>query len=182
MKLRGRSWRRFGLMRPRSVAGWLLTIGLAVVTVLAVLVTIPTVVVPVLQSLFSNAAWHGPGQSFEFLYGQPLILVAYIVIIGWGGAAFGEEMFSRGLMMNRLAEVFGLSKLGWIIALIGQAVFFGAAHAYQGTVGMFMTGSVGLIFGVFYLIGKRNLWPLILAHGTIDTIGLIQLYVANPVS
>jgi len=182
MKLRGGSWRELGMKLPKSKSTWVLTIGLSGLTIIAVFVSIPTVLIPLLEVLFSDLDWHTGEHTFDFLYGRPLVLVAYIVVIAWGGAAIGEEMFSRGLMMNRLAEVFGFSKLGWLVALIGQAVFFGAAHAYQGTVGMFVTGSVGFIFGVFYLIGRRNLFPIILAHGIIDTIGLTQLYLANPVS
>lgn len=66
--------------------------------------------------------------------------------------------------------------------LFGQAAFFGLAYACQGIGGVFLTGSIGLIFGAFYLILKRNLWPFILAHGTIDTVSVIQLYPGNPVT
>lgn len=182
MKLRGGSWHDLGLKKPGSVGSWALTLGLAAAAIVTVYISIPTVVVPLLNALFDDLNFHTSGHAFDFLYGRPFALAVYIVVIAWGGAAFGEELFSRGLMLNRLAEVFGFSKIGWLVAVLGQAVFFGAAHAYQGTVGMFLTGSVGLIFGIFYLVGKRNLVPLILAHGIIDTIGLTQLYLANPVS
>ncbi len=41
---------------------------------------------------------------------------------------------------------------------------------------MFKTGAIGLVFGIAYLAVQRSLWPLILAHGLIDTIDMITHY------
>lgn len=55
-----------------------------------------------------------------------------------------------------------------------------ARHLYQGLGGALMTGAVGVLFGVLYLVMKRNLWPLIIAHGIIDTLTLTQIYLLPP--
>lgn len=44
---------------------------------------------------------------------------------------------------------------------------------------MIATGVIGFIFGLYYLIGKRRLAPLILAHGVINTIGMVANYVSD---
>ncbi|WP_271185718.1 hypothetical protein [Maricaulis virginensis] len=31
-----------------------------------------------------------------------------------------------------------------------------------------MTGMIGVVLGTLYLVFKRNLWPLILAHALVD--------------
>jgi len=35
---------------------------------------------------------------------------------------------------------------------------------------------IGLVFGVSYRVGGRNLWPLILAHGLIDSMDMVGHY------
>ncbi|WP_174754922.1 CPBP family glutamic-type intramembrane protease [Arenimonas daejeonensis] len=41
--------------------------------------------------------------------------------------------------------------------------------------GIVVTGCIGLVFGLLYL-RLRSLWPLVIAHGLVDTIGLVALY------
>ena len=55
-------------------------------------------------------------------------------------------------------------------------MLFGMLHTYQGLLGVITTGVVALIFGVFFLLQKRNLWILIIVHGLIDTFGVVQFY------
>jgi membrane protease YdiL (CAAX protease family) len=53
---------------------------------------------------------------------------------------------------------------------------FGAAHVYQGLSGAISTGLIGLGFALLYVgTGKRLLAP-VLAHMTLDAIGVTQLY------
>ena len=90
--------------------------------------------------------------------------------------AFGEEMLVRGFMMNRLAQLFGSTRAAWATALVISAVIFGLMHVYQGTMGVLLTGAVGLVFGAAYLIVRRNLWVTIIAHGVIDTLAFVAFY------
>ena len=76
----------------------------------------------------------------------------------------------RGFVLNRLADLFGQSRIGWTLAILIQAIIFGLLHLYQGVPGMVGTGVVALIFAAIYLIGKRRLLPVILGHGIINTI------------
>ena len=71
----------------------------------------------------------------------------------------------HGYILNRLADLFGTSKIGWSLALFFHAILFGWLHAYQGLPGIIGTAVVALIFGVIYLLAKRRLFPGILAHG-----------------
>ena len=82
--------------------------------------------------------------------------------------------------MSRLVDLQGRQTiLAWILAAILQAVIFGLAHAYQGPVGVIKTGAIGLVFGLAYLAVGRNLWPLIIAHGLIDSIDMVTHYLGG---
>jgi membrane protease YdiL (CAAX protease family) len=71
------------------------------------------------------------------------------------------------------------TKLAWAIALVVSAVIFGLGHAYQGPAGVIKTGAIGLAFGLAYLAVGRNLWPLIIAHGLIDTLDFVTHYLGG---
>ncbi|MGE4071579.1 MAG: CPBP family glutamic-type intramembrane protease [Lysobacterales bacterium] len=78
-----------------------------------------------------------------------------------------EEIFYRGLAVGVL-----IRWCGWplIVACLWPAVFFGAAHAWQGAdleslIGVVaITGLGGLLFGWLYARWNYNLWPPILLH------------------
>lgn len=81
------------------------------------------------------------------------------------GAAFGEEVFFRGLLQRRLG-------------LWGQAVLFGAVHANYGTVlQVAVPFALGLLFGYVIQRGGR-LWVVIAAHFTFNFLQLAIAIVA----
>lgn len=47
---------------------------------------------------------------------------------------------------------------------------------YQSLRGLVVTGLIGIALGTLYLLYKRNLWPLVLAHGLVDTLSFTALY------
>jgi len=53
-------------------------------------------------------------------------------------------------------------------------------HFYQGAAGMALTGIVGFMLAVAYLAVGRNLWVPIIAHGLIDTVSLVSVYLSPP--
>ena len=62
-----------------------------------------------------------------------------------------------------------------------QAILFGAIHyANRGLLKALVTMAVGLALGGFYLAFGRCLWPLILAHGLINTMGFLEEYLDGP--
>ena len=93
----------------------------------------------------------------------------------WLIAAFGEEFFFRGLLLTAVAELFGGSRMAWALAVVVQAAAFGLVHAYQGPVQAIAIGIGGLVYGAAFLYAGRNLWPLILAHGINNSLGLSLL-------
>ena len=47
---------------------------------------------------------------------------------------------------------------------------------YQGWRGFFMPGAIAIAFGAMFLLLKRNLYPVILVHGIVDSIGFTARY------
>ena len=64
-------------------------------------------------------------------------LLLLFVALSWTLAAFGEEMVSRGYLMNRVAGLFRNPKVAWTVSLIVVSFVFGLRHIDQG-----MTGQV----------------------------------------
>jgi uncharacterized protein len=95
-------------------------------------------------------------------------LVVQRVVISLLVVGFVEEFIFRGFVMSRLAGIFGGANWAWGLALVAQAALFGAGHGYQQLYGMLLTGAIGLLLGLVYLLSARNLWIPIIGHGVYD--------------
>jgi uncharacterized protein len=101
-----------------------------------------------------------------------------VLLLVWTFAAFGEEIAYRGYLMGRAADVGGGTPAAWWTAMVLAAVLFGIGHFYKGPTGIIDSGVAGLILGAAYLASGRILWTSVLAHGLIDTVGVVALYFA----
>jgi len=81
-----------------------------------------------------------------------------------------------GYLTKRGADVGGGSSLAWWTATIVVAVLFGYGHYYKGPAGILDSSVAGLILGAAFLLSGRNLWTTILAHGFIDTIAVVLVF------
>ena len=168
-RLRGASWSDFSLIRSKS---WFRTVLISLGVALAILGTIVMIINPIMKA-FPDLGSQDL-SSFDYLSGSLPNLIIQLLNI-WITAAFLEEFMFRGYLMKRIVDLQGKeTKIAWVIALVGSAVIFGLVHSQQGAGGMFKVGAIALVFGLSYLATGRNLWPLILAHGLIDTIDMVQ--------
>lgn len=167
---RDTGWRELGCRRPQSMriaAIWTLGLFLADMLLIQALVFV-----------LANAL-HLPAQrleAFDRLRGNLALYLELLVPITWGTAAFGEELIFRGFMMRRLTDALGSTRRAELGAVVGQATLFGFAHAYLGPRGMLKAGVLGLFGGLCYRWNGRNLWPLFIAHGLVDSVGLTVLF------
>lgn len=116
-------------------------------------------------------------QSYEYLQDNPgmlLLSLAGVYIV----SSFGEEVLFRGYLMTRCAEFFGGNKLGWRIAIAVSTIVFALIHYDWGISGVVQTGCMGFVLAYSYVRVNRNLWVNIIAHGFMDTILMVQLYLA----
>jgi len=172
LRRRGLTWRDLGVRAPeRPERAVMVGVGLLFTA---------EIVVPPLAILL--ASWlHLPAQGreaqvFGFLRGDPWLLFVMLVPVGWGGAAFGEEMLHRAFLATRLELALGGGRVATVASAVLQAAGFGLLHAYLGPAAVLKAGLLGLASSIAYFSFGRNLWPLIIVHGVVDSIGLIALY------
>ena len=180
MKQRKASWKDLGLIFPKGKREWLVHIGLAFLTVIIVFLVMGLVLDPIL-SHYGLEKPSDVADRFQFFLGKPLLFITYLVTVVWIGAALGEELLMRGFLLNRLSDFFGKGKLAWCISLIIHSIIFGMLHIYQGLAGIITTTFIAIIFGIIYLLAKKRLFPVIVAHLLINTITLTAYYLTGGV-
>jgi membrane protease YdiL (CAAX protease family) len=67
-----------------------------------------------------------------------------------------------------------------VLAVVLQAMIFGFRHSYDLSERSITVGLIGLAMGIGYVVFGRNLWPLIFAHGTLNTMSMIGRQHAQP--
>lgn len=169
LRRRGLGWRHVGLRRPGR---WVMTIGVA----LAVAVAYQLLSEFVSEPIFERLTGERPDLSdFRSLVGNLPAALGMLAIV-WTLAAFGEEMAYRGYVLERAAALGRHSPAAYVVAMVAVSLLFGVGHWYQGVAGVAGSAVTGLVFGLLYLKGGRNLWCPILAHGFSDTIALAWIY------
>lgn len=167
VRVRGERLADIGLKRPQS---WPRTIAIAALLAAIFFGAI---------YLSERAGFHRELSRFAGLQGNltlTLVMVFYVLI----GAGFYEEFMFRGFLMQSFAMFFGGTRVAWWIALVIQALLFGAAHAYQNPLGMLITGTLGFLLGLTVLLSGRNLWIAIIAHGLFDASRSVLFYFTGP--
>jgi membrane protease YdiL (CAAX protease family) len=158
-------WGELGFRWPQS---WLRTAGLTVLT-MAFFILCTQAMALVADRYFVDPEY---GTRFDHIEGN---LPAYltIMLLVWTHGSFFEELLFRAFIITKTSQFLGGRWSGDLVALVVSSVFFGYRHAYyQGIHGALITGAGGFAFGLFYLwFGRRNIWPLILAHGIFNTLG-----------
>jgi uncharacterized protein len=107
--------------------------------------------VSVEPSTQNNSWWHIP----------VLILIAFAN--GWA-----EEVIVVGWLLTRLQQL----RVNPTVALVAASLLRGAYHLYQGWGAGLGNAVMGLVFGYAWRRTGR-LWPLIIAHGIIDTVAFV---------
>jgi membrane protease YdiL (CAAX protease family) len=91
-------------------------------------------------------------------------------------AAFGEELVWRGYVLNRLLDLLGRTRLGWLVSVAVVSVVFGLAHAYQNWTGIIENTIDGALLAALYIYCGRNLFAPIVAHGVTDTMDSLIIF------
>ncbi len=169
LRVRDGGWGVIGLRWPVS---WRRTVLIALAAA-AVRLLLGQFVIDPLTAHFWPAA-KGP-SGFDEITGHAMIALRWLLLV-WTLAAFGEEISYRGYLLTRAADVGERSKAAYWIGVLFVSVLFGYGHYYKGPAGVVDSGMAGLVLGAAYLLSGRNLWVCILAHGFIDTVGVVALY------
>jgi hypothetical protein len=115
---------------------------------------------------------------YEYLHNNLFMFILSLVSV-YIISSFGEEVVYRAFLIDRISELGLDTKYGKMATVLISAVIFGLAHYTWGPTGMVSTGVFGLVMGICYLKFKKKLWILVLAHAYLDTILLVQVYLAS---
>lgn len=168
LRRRGLGWNSLGLAKP--VPAWIVVAGAA--AVYGANLALGEYVAPAL------AQWVSPVRQASFMSyirgnapGFALWLTIGIVVGG-----FMEECLFRGFLLDRVARALGGSGIAIAAGVAAQAVLFGMLHFYAGWFASIFAGLAALASGIVYLLVKRNLWPLVLAHAAWNAVALYGVY------
>lgn len=170
--VRGVRWRDLGC---RLLPNWpvLLLVGVVAGVAMSGLELLVT------QPLLVKVTGEWPDLSlFRRLIGNGELLVLALSL-SWTLAAVGEELVYRGWMLNRFEDLFGRSRIGVAAALVAMSAAFAVAHGYQGFTGVAENAVAGVLLGLIYLVSGRNLLAPMVAHGVVDSIDVVLIYLGR---
>ena len=177
LRFRGQSWEHFGLTfrafsLKEGLKGFLLSILVFALAMLGFIIG------SIIMANITGIPPQANMSSYEYLKDNiPMLILSLIGV--YIVSSFGEEVVYRAFLINRLSELKVNFKYWNILVLIISAIIFGFAHYSWGPVGIVQTTFMGLVLGICYLKLKKRLWILIVAHAYMDTILLVQIYLAS---
>ena len=165
----GYSGKRAGLGRPSQ--GW----GVCILQALALAVGLYVVEALTIGRLAATLFGGKDLSLFDPIRGSLPNLLLYLVFM-WLLAAFGEEFIWRGFLLREIGER-RISSYPWMTAILTSALFFGLAHAYQGSFGVFEKSLSAIVIGsIYFWSGRSSIWLVVFVHGFQNTISFVAIY------
>ena len=178
LRRRGIYWSGMGLRAvPGAKSKWLM-VPQTLLGIVAIIVT-GVVTQVALQAIGIEPLPEGQDAATDRFTGIAGNLPVYLMwlAIGIVSGGLAEEMFFRGYLITRLQTAFKGLPLAPVLAVFIAGLIFGYGHFYyQGLSGWITTGMIGAVIGGLFVLYKRNLWPLIIAHAFVDALGMTSMY------
>ncbi|NNC94533.1 MAG: CPBP family intramembrane metalloprotease [Chitinophagales bacterium] len=178
IKLRGEKWSDFGLTLKISSlreAGKIFLLSILVLALALAGFIIGSIIMANITGIPESSADMSGYDYFNDNIGILILTLGGVYV----ASSFGEEVIYRAFLINRISELGKNTKKATIIAVVFSSVIFGLIHYDWGPMGIVQTGFMGLALGICYVKLKKRLWILILAHAYMDTILMVQLYLAG---
>jgi membrane protease YdiL (CAAX protease family) len=122
------------------------------------------------KELENKAAWASKLGAIPLWMALPIALFA----------GFYEEVLFRGFVLGRLRVILGDGIARTAIAIALSSALFAAGHGYQGGLGLAQTFAAGVTLATL-AAWRRSIWPSIVAHALIDSLGLVALHALRPI-
>ena len=172
MRVRGVTWGDLGFRKPENLMKTLAATGGILAMAIGAVILFEMIKDPFFPELTPDVSDEQAKSKFGDLKGNGWLFFSLLPIF-WLESLL-EEMMDRGFLMNWLEKMFSSTRLATILAVVLQAMIFGFRHSYDLSERSITVGLIGLAMGIGYVAFGRNLWPLILAHGSLNTISMID--------
>jgi membrane protease YdiL (CAAX protease family) len=129
---------------------------------LAALIGLPGLGLYVAARVLGLSANVEPVELYDTWWRIPVLLIAAFAN-GWA-----EEVIVIAFLLTRLRQL----RVDPMVALLASSLLRGAYHHYQGFSAGLGNVAMGLVFGYVWRRTGR-LWPLIVAHGVIDSVAYV---------
>lgn len=93
--------------------------------------------------------------------------VVLLVVNSWANG-FAEEMLVVAWLCTRLRQL----RVPWVWVVVASTMLRGSYHLYQGHSAGLGNMVMGLVF-VWFFYRTKKVWPLVIAHGLIDTVAFV---------
>ena len=157
--------RELGFTRPRHPAVMLLAgLGLGVLLKLV----LKSVALPLLGAPAINGPYH-------YLVGNAAAL-PWLVATALLSASFGEEVFFRGYLFERLGKLIGTGRIAVAATVVLSTALFALEHYHdQGIPGVQQASLTGLVLGALYA-WRRQIWLPMVVHAGYDLAAIAIIY------
>ena len=153
----------FGPLRHPAAT---LLAGLALGIVLKL--ALKSIAMPLLGAPATNPTYH-------YLVGNAAALpwlIATVLI----SATFGEEVFFRGYLFERLGALLGTTRAALFAAVLVTTALFASGHyADQGLPGVEQASMTGLVLGGIYA-WRKEIWLPMIVHAAYDWTAIVIIY------
>lgn len=121
-------------------------------------------------SRFADAAGLGGSEDLRGLL-APDSRAGWVVLLGGvlPIVAGFEELLFRGVLVGAFATGFGIQP--WVLVL-ASSVLFGLGHGAQGRIGVLVTGALGVVFGVAFVL-TESLVVVVVAHYLVNALEFV---------
>jgi membrane protease YdiL (CAAX protease family) len=152
----------------KAPSRWTVTIAGGIGLGIVLKIVSKAIVMPLLGAPATNATYH-------YLVGNagalPWIIAAVLI-----NAGFGEEVFFRGYLFERLGALLGPGNAVLAGSVVLSTALFAMAHYHdQGLPGVEQAVLTGLVFGGIYA-WRKQIWFLMIAHVAYDLTAIVIIY------
>jgi membrane protease YdiL (CAAX protease family) len=176
VKLRGESLSQFGLSFKKFNLSFALKTFLQSLVVFALALG-GFILASIIMANITGIPEASDMSAYNYIsgnFGMLLLSLVGVYIV----SSFGEEIVYRAFLINRISELGANTKTTRILAVLISSIIFGLAHYSWGPMGIIQTTFMGLALGCSYVYLKKRIWVLIIAHVYMDTILMVQMYLA----
>jgi len=145
-----------------QLSGWLAAVGVALGAVLYA--------ANEAGGALADAAGLGRSEDLRELL-APESPLGWVVLLGGvlPIVAGFEELLFRGVLVGAFATGFGVSP--WLL-VVGSSVLFGLGHGAQGRLGVLVTGALGVVLGVAFVL-TGSLLVVVVAHYLVNALEFV---------